>query len=79
MGKIIELRGLTELGSYLGYAYPEEMRLVAHEEGFWQTDDQGDAYLSRPDINDFLRRFCGGDHVQCVSCVGGCFIILERD
>ncbi len=78
MEKIVELRNLTELGSYLGYAYPEEMRIVAHEDGFWRTDDQGDAYLSLPDINDFLRRFCGGDHVQCVSCSSG-FTILERD
>lgn len=77
MERIVYLRDLDALGDYLGYAYPSEMRVVAQEEGFWQTDDQGDPYLSRPAINDFLRRFCGGDSVHCESCTMG-FTLIER-
>ena len=54
--KIIEFKSLEEFADHIGYAYPEEIHIVAACEGFYDVDDQGDHFLSAAGINDFLQR-----------------------
>lgn len=52
----IEFQNLESFAEYLGYEYPEEIHVVAHYEGFYSTNDQGDRHLDTDGMNDFLRR-----------------------
>lgn len=52
----LEFQNLEDFASYLGYEHPEEIYIVAHHEGFYEMDGQGDKQLSKDGINDYLRR-----------------------
>lgn len=54
--KYIEFQNLEDFAFYLGYDHPEEIYIVAHHEGFYEVDEQGDKQLSKDGINDFLKR-----------------------
>lgn len=61
----VEFRNLEDFAEFLGYDYPEEIHIVASCEGFYDTDEQGDPFLSVSGINDFLRRL--GADIEVVS------------
>ena len=56
MAEIKEFQNLEDFAAFLGYDFPEEIHIVAACEGFYETDDQGDPFLSINGINDFLSR-----------------------
>ena len=78
MKKWIECPTLEKLGEFIGLDFPEEMVIFAHYEGFYQRDEQGDPYLSIPDINDFLRRWYGNGKIRCISVSSGFFLEWEE-
>ncbi len=71
----IEFSSLEDFAAYLGYAYPKEIYIVAHYEGFYFTDEQGDRQLDKDGINDFLRRL--GADIRVDSLSGGICCIME--
>lgn len=46
MAEFKEFRNLEDFAAFLGYDFPEEIHIVAACEGFYETDDQGDPFLS---------------------------------
>lgn len=78
MEKWIECPTLEKLGEFIGLDFPEEMVIFAHNDGFYQRDEQGDPYLSIPDINDFLRRWYGNGKIRCTSVASGFFLEWEE-
>lgn len=71
----IEFSSLEDFAEYLGYAYPEEIHIVAYYEGFYSTDEQGDRQLDKDGINDFLRRL--GADIRVDSLASGINCIME--
>ena len=67
MKEYMEFRDLESFAAFLGYAHPEEIHIVAHYEGFYDTDEQGDKVLSMDGINDFLRRCSAEIVVESVN------------
>lgn len=78
MEKWIECPTLEKLGEFIGLDFPEEMVIFAHNEGFYQRDEQGNPYLSIPDINDFLLRWYGNRKICCTSVESGFFLEWEE-
>lgn len=65
----IEFQNLEQMAEYIGYDFPEEIHIVAHHEGFYETDEQGDPYLSVDGMNDFLSRL--GADIRVIGLGGG--------
>lgn len=71
----VEFSSLEDFAAYLGYDHPEEIHIVAHYEGFYSTDEQGDRQLDKDGINDFLRRL--GADLRVDSLASGIYCIME--
>ena len=70
----IEFQSLIDFAIYLEFYYPEEIYIVAHHEGFYDVDEQGNKFLSKDEINDYLRRI--GADICCLAV--STFIYCEK-